>query len=158
MSDVDKDFSDFVAALNRNHVEYVIVGAFALAFWGCPRATGDIDLWVRPDPGNARALLRAIADFGLVSLGITQEDILSGKIIQLGVPPVRIDLITSLDGATTDEIWAGRKPGPFGDHAVFYLGRDTFLRNKRAAGRPKDLADLAALGEAPKPKGRRRSR
>lgn len=156
MSDVNPDFSDFVAALNRNHVEFVIVGAFSLAFLGYPRATGDIDFWIRPIVSNAQAVLRALDDFGFKSLGITQDDILSGKIIQLGFPPVRIDLLTQLDGVTGEEIWADRQKGPFGDHAVFYLGKDTFLKNKRAAGRSKDLIDLELFDKRPKPKDKRR--
>ncbi|OGS04791.1 MAG: hypothetical protein A3G41_04065, partial [Elusimicrobia bacterium RIFCSPLOWO2_12_FULL_59_9] len=127
MSDVNSDFSDFVAALNRNRVEFVIVGAFSLAFLGYPRATGDIDFWIRPTASNAEAVLRALKDFGFKSLGITKDDILSGKVIQMGFPPVRIDLLTKLDGVTAEEIWGNRQEGPFGEHAVFYLGKDTFI-------------------------------
>ena len=156
MSEVNSDFSDFVAALNRNHVEFVIVGAFSLAFLGYPRATGDIDIWIRPTPSNAEAVLRALKDFGFKSIGITKDDLLSGKIIQLGYPPVRIDLLTILDGVTAEEIWAKRQEGPFGDHAVFYLDKATFLKNKRAGGRSKDLVDLELFDKPPKPKGRRR--
>ena len=89
------DFGDFVAALNGNGVEYVIVGSFALAFHGSPRATGDIDFWIRPTTSNAKALIKALEDFGFGGLDITGEDIVSGKIIQLGVPPVRIDIINT---------------------------------------------------------------
>ena len=148
---VHPDFADFIAALNRHHVEYVIVGAYALAFMGYPRYTGDVDIWIRPTASNAQALLRAIEDFGFKSLGLTQNDILSGKIIQVGYPPVRIDLLTELEGITEKEIWSSRREGPFGDYAVFYLGKDAFIKNKRAAGRPKDIADLEALGEPTHP-------
>ena len=86
------DFSDFVAALNDNEAEYVIVGSFALAFHGSPRATGDIDFWIRPTNSNAKALVKALRDFGFGVLDVTEEDIVSGKIIQLGFPPVRIDI------------------------------------------------------------------
>ncbi|MBI4678823.1 MAG: hypothetical protein HY748_14690 [Elusimicrobia bacterium] len=150
---VNPDFSDFIDSLNRRHVDYVIVGAFALAHLGFPRATGDIDIWIKPTPSNAQALLRAIEDFGFTSLKLTQDDILSGKIIQLGYPPVRIDLLTELDGVSEKEIWASRREGPFGDHAVYYLGRGVFIKNKRAAGRKKDLIDLDLFGESPKPEG-----
>jgi hypothetical protein len=145
--DIHPDFADFIAALERNRVEYVIVGAYALAFLGAPRYTGDMDIWVRPTGPNAKALLRAIDEFGFQSLSLTEQDILSDKIIQMGFPPMRIDLVTTLDGVTADEIWGSRARGPFGDREVFYLGRDVFIKNKRAAGRPKDIADLAALGE-----------
>lgn len=148
---IHPDFADFVASLNGNQVEFVIVGAYALAFLGAPRYTGDVDIWIRPVPANARALLLAVERFGFQSLSLTEQDVLSGKIIQLGYPPVRIDLLTDLDGVTADEIWNSRREGPFGDQTVFYIGREVLIKNKRAAGRPKDVADLAALGEAPKP-------
>jgi len=144
---IHPDFSDFIAALNKNKVEYVIVGSFALAFHGCPRATGDIHFWVLPTPQNTKALLNALNDFGFQELEISEDDLLSGKIIQLGYPPVRIDLIMTLDGLTQEEILKSRERGKFGDHNVFYLGRDAFVRNKRALGRHKDLADLELLGE-----------
>ena len=87
MKDENPDFLAFVKALNDEHVEFVIVGAFALAFLGYPRATGDIDLWIRPNAANAQAVLRALEAFGFKSLGITQEDILSGKVIQMAILP-----------------------------------------------------------------------
>lgn len=146
---IHPDYADFLAALKRNQVEFVIVGAYALAFLGAPRYTGDIDFWIRPTKQNVRALLRAIDEFGFKSLSLTEEDVLSGKIIQMGYPPVRIDLITVLDGLSSNEIWAGREQGSLGDHDVCFLGRAAFIKAKRAAGRPKDIADLAALGEHP---------
>ena len=144
---IHPDFSEFVAALNKNKVENVIVGSFALAFHGYPRATGDIDFWIRPTPGNAEALFRALGEFGFEELEISGDDLMSGKIIQLGYPPVRIDLITVLDGLTAEDIWKTRAKGKFGDHGVFYLAREAFVRNKRTLGRHKDLADLELLGE-----------
>ena len=150
MSDVNKDFSDFIEALNRNDVEYVIVGAFALAFLGFPRATGDIAFWIRPTKPNAEALMRALRDFGFEALGIREEDILSGQVIQIGYPPVRIDLLTELDGVSGKEIWESRREGPYGDHAVFYLGKEIFLKNKRASDRPKDQVDVALFKPTPK--------
>jgi len=97
---VHTDFNEFVAALNNNKVEYVIVGSFALAYHGYPRATGDIDFWIRLTPLNVKALLKALYDFGFGESEISEGDIMSGNIIQLGYPPVRIDLITILDGLT----------------------------------------------------------
>lgn len=146
---IHPDFSDFISALNQNAVEYVIVGAYDLAFLGYPRYTGDIDIWINPSTVNAKALIKAISDFGMRSLALTEQDILSGNIIQLGYPPVRIDILTILDGLTADEIWASRQQGSFGKFLVFYLGRAAFIKNKRATGRLKDLADLEAIGEIP---------
>jgi hypothetical protein len=144
---VHRDFKDFISLMHANGVEYVIVGSFALSFHGHPRATGDMDVWVRKSPENASKILKALDEFGFGSLGVTGDDLLEDKVIQLGQPPVRIDLMTELDGLTPDEVWAGRVAGRFGDMPVFYLGRDAFIRNKRSLGRHKDLADLEALGE-----------
>ena len=144
---IHSDFIDFIAFLNQNKVEFVMVGAFDLAFLGHPRYTGDMDIWIKPTTSNAKALLKAIKDFGLKGLPLTEEDILSGNIIQLGYTPVRIDLLTDLDGLTTEEIWANRQEGAFGKHTIFYLGKAAFIKNKRATGRHKDLADVEALEE-----------
>lgn len=146
---IHPDFNDFVAALNKNDVQYVIVGSFALAFHGCPRATGYIDFWIRPISSNARKLFKALKDFGFGKLDISEHDVLSGNIIQLGYPPVRIDLISVLDGLTPEEIWEGRLAGKFGDHDANYIGKESFIKNKRTLGRHKDLADLELLGEKP---------
>jgi hypothetical protein len=146
---IHPDFNDFVAALNKNDVQFVIVGSFALAFHGCPRATGDIDFWIRPTSSNARNLLKALNDFGFGKLDISEDDVLSDNIIQLGYPPVRIDLISALDGLTPEEIWEGRQAGKFGDHDARYISKENYIKNKRTLGRHKDLADLELLGEKP---------
>jgi hypothetical protein len=144
---IHPDFHDFIQSLNNNKVEYVIVGSFALAFHGHPRATGDIDIWIHPTPANAQAALRALKDFGFADIDLNEDDIVSGKIIQLGYPPVRIDIITVLDGLKSNEIWDSRQLGKFGDLEVSYIGRNAFIKNKRALGRHKDLSDLELLGE-----------
>ena len=141
------DFSDFVEALNDNNMEYVVVGSFALAFHGSPRATGDIDFWIRPTTSNAKALIKALEVFGFGALDISEEDIVSGKIIQLGFPPVRIDIITIIDGLIPEELWDTKEKGKLGPHDVFYLGKEAFIKNKRTMRRHKDLADLELLGE-----------
>lgn len=146
---IHPDFDDFVSALNKNRVQYAIVGSFALAFHGCPRATGDIDFWIRPTSSNAKNLLKALRDFGFGELDISEDDVLSGNIIQLGYPPVRIDLISVLDGLTSEEVWEGRQIGKFGNHDVHYISKESYIKNKRALGRHKDLADLELLGEKP---------
>lgn len=144
---IHPDFSDFIIALNKHNVEYVLVGAFALAYLGFPRYTGDLDIWIRPTQENASALVHAINSFGLKSLSLTEKDILSGNVIQLGYPPVRIDLLTTLDGLTPDEIWDNRQEAIFEKSKIHYLGKTAFLKNKRAIGRHKDIADLETLGE-----------
>jgi len=142
------DFKELLALFNAHGVEYVIVGGYALAFHGAPRFTGDLDILVRTEPGNARRVVEALADFGFASLGFAPDDFTKPEcVIQLGVPPIRVDLITSLTGVTWEEAWAGRVRGAYGDMPVQYLGREQFLANKRAIGRKKDLADVEALGE-----------
>jgi len=134
--------------LNVHNVEYVIVGGYALAFHGVPRYTGDLDILVKPVPANARQILAALEEFGFGLLGLTAEDfILPDRIVQLGVPPVRVDFITSLTGVPWLEAFAGRVAGRYGDVPVYFIGRDQFIANKRATGRKRDLADLEALGE-----------
>jgi hypothetical protein len=145
---VQPDFKELLALLNVHNVEYVIVGGYALAFHGVPRYTGDLDILVKPVPGNARQILAALEKFGFGLLGLTAEDfILPDQVVQLGVPPVRVDFITSLTGVPCLEAFAGRVAGRYGDVPVYFIGRDQFIANKRATGRKRDLADLEALGE-----------
>lgn len=147
--EVQPDFRDLLALLNEHKVKYLIVGGYALAFHGAPRYTGDIDIFVQPHPGNAQCVIKALAEFGFRLPNLTADDFQHpNKVVQLGVPPVRIDLITSISGVTWDDAYASREAGCFGDVPVDYLGRKEYLSNKRAAGRRKDLADLEALGEA----------
>ena len=146
--DVQPDFKELLASFNARRVEYMIVGGYALAFHGAPRFTGDLDLLVKPDSENARRVLRALEEFGFASVGLTAADFVRlDQVVQLGVPPVRIDIITSLTGISWEEAFAGRVAGRYGDLPVFYIGREQFIANKRAAGRKRDLADIEALGE-----------
>ncbi|MBI5787691.1 MAG: hypothetical protein HZA78_02395 [Candidatus Schekmanbacteria bacterium] len=143
---VQKDFKELLALLNANKVDYVIVGAHALAYYGAPRYTGDLDLLVRPDKENALCILQALEQFGFGSLGLTIEDfILPDKIVQLGITPVRIDILTSLTGISWQEVASHRVEGIYGNIAVYYIGKKEFIINKQAIGRNKDLADIEAL-------------
>ena len=142
------DFRDLLVLFNAKRVKYIIVGGYALAFHGAPRFTGDLDLFVQPDPRNARFVLAALDDFGFGSIGLSAVDFEKpDHVVQLGVPPVRIDITTSLTGVSWEEAFSGRVEGKYGDVPVYYLGREQFIANKRAIGRKKDLADLEALGE-----------
>ena len=124
----------------------MVVGALALAFHGYPRYTGDVDILIRQEPSNAARVVAALATFGFGSLGITDEDLLGERaVIQLGHPPVRIDLLTSISGVSFDDAWLGKVAGDFDGVPVHYVGRAELLRNKQAAGRPKDLGDAAEL-------------
>jgi len=146
--EVQPDFRDLLALLNKHKVEYLIVGSYALAFHGAPRYTSDIDIWIKPQSLNAQRTMEAIKEFGFGEVGITPEDLESpNSVIQLGFPPVRIDLLASIGGLTWDEAFSNRAKGKFGDIFVYYLGREQFIKNKRSLDRKKDLADLEALGE-----------
>lgn len=146
--EAQSDFKELLALFNSHKVEYLIVGAYALAHHGAPRYTGDMDILVRPDAENARRIVAALDEFGFGSLGLAAKDFSeTGKIVQLGVAPVRVDVITSITGVTWPEAEADSVSGTYGDVSARYLGKTSFIRNKRALGRKKDLADLEALGE-----------
>ena len=146
--EMQPDFRELLALFNAHHVEYLIVGGYALAFHGAPRFTGDLDLFVNPDTANAQSILAALKACGFASVGLTLNDFeRPDQVVQLGVPPVRIDLITSITGVSWDEAWADRIAGRYGDIPVHYIGRDQFIANKRATGRTQDVADLEMLGE-----------
>jgi len=148
MSPIERDFEELLALFNAHRVEYVVVGAHALAFHGAPRFTGDMDIFTRPDADNARRIIKALEEFGFGESGLTENDFAEpGKVIQLGLAPVRIDVITSLTGVSWKDAEAGRVAGTYGRQSVYYLGRDEYIRNKRAVGRKKDIADLEAIGE-----------
>jgi hypothetical protein len=145
--EVQQDFRDLFALFNAHKVDYLIVGAYALAYHGAPRYTGDMDILVRPSPENAHRILKALEAFGFGSVGLTAEDFtVPDKVIQLGVPPVRIDIVTSITGVSWEEAAAGRVQGNYGDTVVNFIGRKEFIRNKQALGRKRDQADLEALG------------
>ena len=144
--DLAPDFDAFIASLTAHGVEFVVVGAYALAFHGAPRFTGDLDVLVRPTLDNAARLLTALESFGFPVAELSPEAVAdSRKMLQMGLPPVQIHVMSAISGVEWDEAWADRIEGPLGSHAVSFLGRETFLRNKRAAARPKDLADIDAL-------------
>ena len=146
--DLAPDFNEFFELLLARHVEFVVVGAYALAFHGAPRFTGDLDILVRPTEPNGVRLLDAIAAFGFPTAPVTPADLAAGgKLVEMGVPPVQIHVMSQIDGVTWDEVWRSHERGQLGLHEVPFIGRETFLRNKRAAGRPKDLADIDSLRE-----------
>jgi hypothetical protein len=126
----------------------MIVGGYALAYHGVPRYTGDIDIYVKPDSQNAESIMKALDEFGFGSVGLTIEDFENqNKVIQLGVPPVRIDIITSVSGVSWKDAFLSCVDGKYGDVPVKYIGLDELIINKRTTGRKKDLSDLEALGE-----------
>ncbi len=146
--EVQPDFKELLKLLNAHEAEFIIVGAYALAFHGVPRFTGDMDILVKPDSKNAEKILAALEEFGFGSLDLTISDFQDpDKVVQLGVAPVRVDFITSLTGLSWQEVFSGKVQGTYGDVPVYYLGRKELISNKKALGRKKDLADIEALGE-----------
>lgn len=146
--DVNEDFVDIAKGFIDNGVDFLIVGAYALAAHGFPRTTGDIDIFVRPAPGNAERVFRALADFGapVAAHGVTQRDFeVEDKVYQLGLPPRRIDILTSISGVSFDEAAENAVEGNLGPVKVRFIGKAAMARNKLASGRPKDLVDAALL-------------
>jgi len=145
--EIHPDFSELLNLFADFQVDYVIVGGYALAFHGAPRFTGDLDLLVATDSTNADRIINALYKFGFGSANLTASDFTEkGRFLRLGHPPVRIDILTSISGVTWEEIQATRVEGKYGDVSVSYIGKVEFIRNKRASGRAKDLADIEALG------------
>ena len=146
--EIQKDFKELLELFNSHNVEYMIVGGYALAFHGAPRYTGDLDIFINPSTANAQRILKALGDFGFGSLRLVANDFTtSDKIVQLGVSPVRIDIITSITGISWEQAVKNRVEGYYGNTKVFFISRADFITNKKALSRQKDLADIEALGE-----------
>ena len=147
---LNKDFKEFFALLACAQVEYLLVGGYALAAHGHPRYTGDIDIWVKPSAENVTRLLGVLDEFGFRSLGLTASDFMQPQaVIQLGYPPARIDLLTSIDGVEFDACFARRQALGVDGLSLNLIALDDFRANKLATGRAKDLADLQSLDETP---------
>ena len=143
---MNPDFVDLLRAFADADVRFMIVGAYALAVHGRPRATGDLDVWIDATPQNAPRVVQALAAFGAPAAEITEGDFARpGVVYQIGVPPGRIDILTELTGLTFAEAWPARLRRPFGELEVDFIDRDSFVRNKRATGRLKDLSDIEGL-------------
>lgn len=140
------DFKEFAELLNSNKVEYLVVGGYALAAYGHPRYTGDLDFWVGTDAGNASSVLVALGQFGFGALGIEIEDLTKpNQVIQLGYPPGRIDLLTSIDGVDFASCYQRRIAFELDGITMNFIALEDFKINKRAVGRHQDLADLEAI-------------
>lgn len=147
--DLNQDWREWLESLNANRVEYIIVGGIALAIHGFPRATGDLDVLVHPTRDNAAAVVAALCAFGFSSLNISVEDLSAeGRVIQLGFPPRRIDVLTSIDGVPWIDARAHALSTSLDGIPVLVISREDLAANKRAVGRPQDLADAVKL-EAP---------
>jgi hypothetical protein len=146
---VDPDFRDILSEFSAEGVEFLLVGAYAMAAYGVPRATGDLDLWIRPSADNASRVLRALGRFGAPVAELTVEDLSTARFnFQIGVAPKRIDILTSIDGVEFRDAWAHRIVTQVEGLKIAVIGRDQLIQNKRATGHPKDLLDVALLEQS----------
>lgn len=144
--DIQLEFKELLELFNKKEVEFFVVGGYALAFHGHPRMTGDIDLLVGTNPENSQKVLAALKDFGFGSLGLKESDFSAqDQIIQLGYSPKRIDLLTSVSGVSWEQIKKNAVSCNLGDLSIKVISLDDFIQNKRFAGRPQDIADIAAI-------------
>jgi hypothetical protein len=143
---MNADFLDFIRALSDAEVRFIIVGAYAVNIYVDPRATGDLDIWVEASRHNAERVFHALKVFGAPLDEISESDFTSpGITFQIGLPPRRIDILSEITGVEFEEAWQDREMRPFGTFTIAFLGRKSLIKNKRATGRPKDLADLDFL-------------
>jgi hypothetical protein len=143
---MNRDFLDIIRALSAAEVRFLVVGAYAVNLYTDPRATGDLDIWVQPTAENAHRLMQALSDFGAPLDAISESDFSTpGVTLQIGVPPRRIDILTEISGVRFDEAWTGHTVHPFGTVTAPFIGKSAIIKNKKATGRPKDLADLERL-------------
>jgi len=143
---MNPDYRDMLSALCEAGVEYLIVGAYAMAVHGVPRATGDLDVWIRPSPGNAERAIAALRRFGAPLQDLTASDLCKpGTVFQIGVSPRRIDVLTAIDAVSFDEAWTARTSIRVGALEVWVIGRDALVKNKRATGCTRDLSDAERL-------------
>ena len=143
---MNRDFVEMLSALSAARAEFLIVGAHALAVHGLPRATGDLDIWVRPIPDNAERVMRALQSFGAPLFDLTEKDLVSpGTVFQIGLPPCRIDILTEISGVAFDDAASHRVLHHVAGMELPFIGRRDLLQNKKAAGRAKDLGDVEFL-------------
>ena len=143
---MNPDFAEMLAALSEARADFLVIGAHAVAVHGRPRATGDLDIWVRPTPENATRVWAALVAFGAPLHELTLQDLVADDVVfQIGLAPNRIDLLTTIGGVTFDEAWPRRTTVALWGQSVPVIGREDLIRSKQATGRPRDLADVAEL-------------
>ena len=151
MKKVEKDYEELLKLFNKNKVKYCIVGAFALAFHAIPRYTKDMDIFIEASEKNAKGILKALNEFGFGVLNLSMSDFSAkGRTIQLGYEPVRIDILTLIDGCTFEDVWKNKKNGRYGKEKIFFIGLDDMIKNKKASKRKQDKADLEILSAVKK--------
>ena len=143
---LSQDFREFVELLIKHKAEYLIVGGYAVGIHGHPRYTGDLDIWLNPTEANAALILQSVNEFGFSSFNLKVEDFTKpGNVIQLGYPPLRIDLLTEIDGVSFEESFRNRKEVEIDGIVVNFIGYHELLKNKQKTGRPRDIDDLKNL-------------
>lgn len=143
---LEKDFADFVELLNLHEVNYMVVGGYALAFHGEPRTTGDMDIWIDCTESNAEKMVTVLREFGMASLGFKKEDFMEPGIInQIGQPPLRIDILNEIDGVDFADAVKSKQYFISGEMQIPFIGKDDFIKNKKATGRKKDLNDVKRI-------------
>lgn len=143
---VEEHFEEFIRLLNYHKVKYLVVGAYALIYYTHPRNTGDIDFFIDATPDNAEKLLSVLTEFGFETLDLKVDDFIKpDSIIQLGLVPNRIDIITAISGITFNEAFQNKVTGKIGKQQVFFISPEDLLKNKKAANRTKDIADAELL-------------
>ena len=143
---LNQDFKEFIQSFNEHNVRYLIIGGYAVAFHGHPRYTKDLDVWIEPDRENAAKILKALTQFGFGTLGLTQDDFLEpDQIIQLGYPPNRIDILTTLAGVDFENCYASKVITIIDNVPMNFINLENLKKNKKATGRLQDLADLENL-------------
>jgi hypothetical protein len=141
-----KDFKEFIALLNKNDVQYLVVGGYALAVYGHPRFTGDIDIWIQTNNDNASKLIATLSEFGFSSIKLEPSDLITpNQVIQLGYPPLRIDILTSLDGIKFDNAYSNVNNVEVDNLSINFISKSDLITNKKASSRYQDLADLEKL-------------
>lgn len=145
---IEKDFAELLKLFNKNRVRYCIVGAYAFSLYAEPRYTKDMDILIEPSTENAKKVIKALCEFGFKSLGLEEKDFSKkNKIIQLGYEPVRIDILTSIDGCSFEEVWKNKRAFRYGAQKAFFMGRSQLIKNKKASSRKQDKLDLKVLLE-----------
>ena len=145
---VNSDFKELLSIFNADQVRYLVIGGYAVVKYTEPRYTKDLDLWISVDTANAAAVFRALQAFGAPLTGLTEQDFSQeGYFYQMGVPPIRVDILMSVPGLAFEEAWNRRLQADFGGVAVWFISKQDLIVSKRAAGRPQDLIDAELLSQ-----------
>jgi predicted nucleotidyltransferase len=150
MERLDKNFADFLRLLNSHGVEYLVIGGYAVGYHGYVRATGDLDIFVRMSPANASSLVKVFGDFGFTTPELRESLFLQeGKIVRIGLPPVRIEVLNCISGIRFEDAYPNRIEELIDGIRMPFIDLESLLKNKAASGRLKDLADIEGLRKQP---------